>query len=140
MTTYTPEQADRILRRLAGTLEDRAKRAELSQAYAGEIRTIAVARAGSRPTPQAPMVAGALTVRGDAVLAPAGAYAMSSSGPVRVGDIAFGAEYGSDTYTQFGPRRSSGYFLGPATEEVDDSAGDRWLDSAMDDAFRRFGG
>jgi hypothetical protein len=51
----------------------------------------------------------------------------------------FGAEYGSDTHRQFGPRRESGYWLNPAAERVNDAVGNEWLDDVLDAAFERFG-
>jgi hypothetical protein len=65
----------------------------------------------------------------------------SGSDGVKLGFLAYGAEFGSDTHRQFGPRNESGYWLHPAAEQnpaVDDAHDDH-VDDAIDAAIRAAG-
>lgn len=137
--TYTPDEGASILRRLADLLVDRGNQARLRKDYAFAVRRGAVQRAAGRPTPQAPMVARGLRVKGGTVLGFPRTTVTSSSGPRRMDGVSFGAEFGSSSYPQFGPRRESGYFLNPAAEAVNDRVGLDWIGDTMDAAFSRFG-
>lgn len=117
---------DRLQNELAFALLDRAQ-----------------ANARQRPTPQARMVAEGMVVRRGVVIGHAGKQIVGSGGrPVALGHLAYGAEFGSDTYRQFGPRRESGYWLTPAAEQPNtniDKAEDNYLDRAISAAIRSAG-
>ena len=69
-------------------------------------------------------------------------FGSGSGVPVKLGVLAYGAEFGSDRYRQFGPRRASGYWLHPAAEQPNndiDKAEDDYLDGAIDAAIRSAG-
>ncbi|HKR49460.1 MAG TPA: hypothetical protein VJT72_07745 [Pseudonocardiaceae bacterium] len=100
--------------------------------------------ASARPTPQARMVAEGLVVRRGIVLGRAGKVILGSGGrPVKLGHLAYGAEFGSNTHKQFGrDRRESGYWLHPAAEGDNndtDKAEDSYLDRAISAAIRAAG-
>jgi hypothetical protein len=135
----TPEQGSRILHRLAELLTDKDHQAKLRKDYAFQVRKLAVANATGRPTPQARMVAQGMRVKGGTVLGFPSTRVSSGGRSTRMGGVSFGAEYGSTTHSQFAPRRESGYWLNPAAERVNDSAGNDWLDDTLDAALRRFG-
>lgn len=120
----SPEVAGATLATLADRLTDTRK---LRKDYAWAIRRKAEANAAGRPTPQAQRAAQGLRVKGGTVLG----FPNTRVGGVRMGAISFGAEFGSNVYPQFAPRRESGYFLGPAAESVDDRPGTDWLELAF---------
>ena len=100
--------------------------------------------ARSRPTPQARMVASGMRVRNGTVIGFAGTrvFGFGSAQPVKLGFLAFGSEFGSNQYRQFGPRRESGYWLNPAAEGENagiDEAHEDDLDEAIDAAIRSAG-
>ena len=105
----------------------------------------AQANAQRRPTPQARMVASAMIVRRGVVIGSAGKRIMGSGSnrPVKLGHLAYGAEFGSNTHRQFGSdRNTSGYFLHPAAERPNadiDKAEYSYLDKAIDLAIRAAG-
>jgi hypothetical protein len=136
---YTPEQGARILHKLADLLTDQGEQAKLRRDYAFQVRKGAVSLAFGRPTPQARMAASGLRVKGGSVLGFPGTRVNSGGRSIRLGGVSFGAEYGSNTHSQFGPRRESGYFLNPAAERVNDAVGDDWIDDIFNAAFTRFG-
>ena len=138
MTPVSPGQAARILSNLVDRLTDTR---QLRRGYAFEVRKRAGILAGRRPTPQARMAASGLRVsKGGTVLGRPGARVTSSSGhTVRLGGIAFGAEFGSNVHSQFAPRNERGYFLNPAAEQVDDRPGEIFIDNAMNAALRSRG-
>ena len=97
-----------------------------------------------RPTPQARMVASGMVVRRGTVIGFASRRIIGSGStePVKLGHLAFGSEFGSNTHRQFGPRRESGYWLHPAAEGPNtdiDRAEDDYLDEAVDTAIRSAG-
>lgn len=138
MSSYTPDQGARILNKLADLLTDRGEQAKLRREYAFQVRAGAARIAAGRPTAQARMAAQGLRVKGGTVLGFPGTRVTSFGRSVRLGGISFGAEYGSNTFAQFAPRRESGYFLNPAAERVNDEVGNRWLDDVLDASFSRF--
>jgi hypothetical protein len=94
----------------------------------------AQSNARRRPTPQARMVASGMVARRGVVIGFASKRILGSGGePVKLGHLAYGSEFGSNTHRQFGPRRESGYWLHPAAEEPNreiDKAEDDYLDDA----------
>lgn len=122
-----------VFRRLADKLVDTRK---LRRGYAVEVLRQAQRNAVRAPTPQARGVAGSLRVKGGTVLG-FPSTAITLSGQVkRAAGINFGAEYGSNTYRQFAPRREGGYWLNPAADQVDDRPGLEYLDNALSDSLR----
>lgn len=105
----------------------------------------AQANARRRPTPQARMVAEGMVVRRGVVIGSAGKriFGSGSDRPVKLGHLAYGAEFGSNTHRQFGSdRRESGYWLHPAAEGQNadtDKAEDSYLDKAINAAIRAAG-
>jgi hypothetical protein len=100
--------------------------------------------ARSRPTPQARMVASGMQVKRGTVIGFAGTRVFGSGSriPVKLGFLAFGSEFGSNTNRQFGTRRESGYWLNPAAEGTNagiDEAHEDDLDAAIDAAIRSAG-
>ena len=100
--------------------------------------------ARGRPTPQARMVASGMRVRNGTVIGFAGTrvFGFGSTQPVKLGFLAFGSEFGSNQYRQFGPRNASGYWLNPAAEGENagiDEAHENDLDEAIDAAIRTAG-
>lgn len=120
-------KANRVLDRIEDDLKDPD---ELAHAYAEEVLALAVRNASSRPTPQAPMAAGNLTVTGDTIRPSAGGVPAA---------VASGSEFGSDIYLQFHrPRSSQGYWLFPAAEsDQAEAAGDNILEQMIDKAVAR---
>jgi hypothetical protein len=99
--------------------------------------------AAGKPTPQARMVASGMTSRRGTVIGFASKRVFGSgSDGAKLGHLAYGSEFGSNTHTQFGPRRESGYWLHPAAEGPNpdiDKAEDSYLDKAIDAAIRSAG-
>jgi hypothetical protein len=60
---------------------------------------------------------------------------------VKLGHLAYGSEFGSNTHRQFGPRNESGYWLHPAAEQnpAVDVAHEDHADEAIDAAIRSAG-
>lgn len=129
----TVEEGRTVLRRLADELTDTR---EVRRGYAVEIMRQAQRNAVRRPTPQSRGVAGSLRVRGGSVLGFPSAAVTLSGVTKRAAGINFGAEYGSNTHTQFAPRNERGYWLNPAADEVDDRPGLKYLDDALSDSLR----
>lgn len=100
----------------------------LSEAYARAVLDQAVQTASSRPTPQAPMAAAAMGIQGDTI------SVLSEGAPA---EVSGGSEWGSNIYTQFGPRNERGWWLMPASESREASeAGDRYLEQMAEKAVR----
>lgn len=117
----------RILDEIFDTLEDGDG---LVDAYGKAVLLEAVARAYTRPTPQAPMAADAMGIQGQHLTVLSGGDAEA---------VSAGSEWGSDLYPQFGPRNDGGYWLMPATESSNAlSAGDRYLEELMNKTIRGF--
>ena len=123
----TPEQAERILKRVAKDLQ---KPTVLESAYADALVQEAISRAAARPTPQSRMAAEGLTASG-AEIRPAGGSAS---------EVFFGSEFGSDVYTQFQRNHDpQGYWFFPSADAdsvlktVDDE-----LSEIVTDAIRGF--
>lgn len=128
---------DMLLRRILRT-------DDLERDMARSVLAKAQANARGRPTPQARMVAEALFARRGVIIGSAGRriFGSGSDRPVKLGHLAYGAEFGSDTHSQFGPRRESGYWLHPAAERPNrglDKTEDSYLDKAIDAAIRAAG-
>jgi hypothetical protein len=81
---------------------------ELAGITARALLDAAQRAAGSRPTPQAPMVAAAFRVDNEAIRGP-------QSGTLA--ELTMGAEFGSTTYRQFGARHGRGSWLFPTIAE-----------------------
>lgn len=131
----------RALNVLRRELLDSAKvEAEVARA----ILLKAKSNAARRPTPQARMVASGMVARRSTVIGSANrrVFGSGSSTGVRLGFLAFGSEFGSNTHRQFGPRNEAGYWLHPAAEgenrEIDMVEG-TYLDDAIDAAIRSAG-
>lgn len=127
----SPDAAERSLRRIADQLRDGAAiRDAFGAQVAADVRA-AGGRAG-RPR-QAHLVAGAIHYE-------AGSIVSASSWPAgrgSVGDLLWGAVFGSDVYRQFGPRRSGGYWLFPQIADPSPAAidaGDRSIDQLIAEA------
>jgi hypothetical protein len=121
---------DQILARLAGDA------LELADPYAEAVLETARSAAGSHPTPQSRMAASGLIAQRGAVIAPGGALVSGAGGrPASLAQIIAGAEYGSDTYTQFASRNPRGYWLFPAFDAASTvAAGDRALQAILESA------
>lgn len=114
--------------------------AEVARAILREAKS----NAARRPTPQARMVASGMVTRRSTVIGFANRRVFGAGSPtgVRLGFLAFGSEFGSNTHSQFGPRNESGYWLHPAAEDDNpeiDEAEDNYLDDAIDAAIRAAG-
>lgn len=121
----TVAQGKRDLQQIRDGLEDTDK---LAKVYAEAVLQEAMANAAGRPTPQAPMAAEAMGIQGTHITVLTGGDPEAVSG---------GSEWGSNQFTQFGPRNDSGWWLMPATEsEEAHRAGDAYLEQIMDDAIR----
>ena len=129
----TMEEGRTVLRRLADKLTDTR---DLRRDYATEVMRQAQRNATNRPTPQARAVAGSLRVRGGTVLGFPSSPIVISGVTKRAAGINFGAEYGSNTHSQFARRNEEGYWLNPAADQIDDRPGERWLDRNLNDALR----
>jgi hypothetical protein len=116
---------------------------KLRQEAARAVLSKAQRNAQSRPTPQARMVASGMTVKRGTVIGFASrrVFGAGSLG-VKLGFLAYGSEFGSNTHRQFGPRNESGYWLNPAADgendEIDE-AHESQVDRAIDAAIRAAG-
>lgn len=126
----------RVVRKLADELADTRK---MRRDYAFDIRRQAVSNANRRPTRQARGIATSLRVRGGSVLGFPSTRVTLSGVSKRAAGINYGAEYGSATHSQFAARNESGYWLNPAADQVNDEAGEQYLDDAIDASLRRVG-
>ena len=118
-------------------LDSKEARNEAAKAILKEART----KASNRPTPQARMVASGMMARNGTVIGFGSrkVFGRGAEGGVKLGFLAFGAEFGSSTNRQFGPRNESGYWLHPAAEGRNpdlDKAQEDDVDDAVDDAIR----
>jgi hypothetical protein len=100
--------------------------------------------AATKPTPQARMVASGMFSRRGTVIGFGSrrVFGSGSTGGVRLGFLAYGSEFGSNTHRQFGPRNERGYWLHPAAEGHNpdiDKAQESDVDKAVDDAIRTAG-
>ena len=137
VTVGSWEEAAAVTRRVTDKLADKlADTRKLRADYAREIMRQAQRNAVRRPTPQARGVAGSLRVRGGTVLGFPSSPVTLSGVTKRAAGINYGAEYGSNTHTQFAPRNESGYWLNPAADQVDDRPGLEYLDNAISDSLR----
>ena len=115
----------------------------LRQTAAKRVLEQARRNAASRPTPQARMVASGMQARNGTVIGFASrrVFGSGSDGPVRLGHLSYGSEFGSNTHRQFGPRNESGYWLHPAADQnpdVDEAHEDH-ADEAIAAAIRAAG-
>lgn len=119
---------DSLVARLA---DPDAVRDAIGQSAASEIN----ARGSRTGVPrQAHLVAGAFSYRTEAIRL--NGYALAGNGTA--GQLVFGAEFGSDRYTQFGPRRSGGAWIFPVLRELPTNVlaeGDRAVDDLIGDAL-----
>lgn len=134
----TPERlpvvVSQVMRQLAESLVDTAA---LRNDYARELLKQAQRNAVQQPTPQARMTASGMQVRRGAVLGFPRTRVFSSSGVSKpMGGFSFGSEFGSNKFGQFAPRKTSGYWLNPSVDQVDDAPGERFLDAVLNDALR----
>lgn len=136
MSTVSPEEAERRLAALARTLPKTD--VPIASLFAQAVLARAVARAATRPTPQARMAATAAYAKGAYVRINARqrVYGFgSTSEVVQAGDIAKGSEFGTiGKYPQFqAPHTSKGYWLYPAARDADE---DRALTDKADRALQ----
>lgn len=110
----TPEQARAVL---DGLIDDLTDDERTAQAFAEIVVQEAQRRAGGHPTPQARMAASGIAARNGHVYGAAGTIVTGRGGSVPLGQIIFGAEFGSSVWTQFGPRQSRGAWLFPAGQD-----------------------
>lgn len=138
-----PDLADGA-RALATLTRELEKAETLRQTAAKRVLEQARRNAGARPTPQARMVASGMLARNGTVIGFASrrVFGSGSDGPVRLGVLSYGSEFGSNTHRQFGPRNESGYWLHPAAEGTNpglDKAQEDHADKAIDAAIRSAG-
>ena len=138
-----PDLADGA-RALATLRQELEKVETLRQTAARRILDQARRNAGRRPTPQARMVASGMLARNGTVIGFGSRriFGSGSDGPVKLGHLAYGSEFGSATHRQFGPRNESGYWLHPAAEGHNpelDVAQEEHADEAIDAAIRSAG-
>jgi hypothetical protein len=132
-------RAVRVLRREIS--ETRRLENEVARAVLKKARS----NAQARPTPQARMVAEGMLVSRGTVIGRANKriFGAGSGRAVKLGVLAYGAEFGSNQYRQFGrDRKESGYWLHPAAEEPNrdiDKSEDSYLDMAIDAAIKAAG-
>lgn len=97
---------------------------ELAAVTARALLDAAQAKARTRPTPQAPMVAAGFRVDNTTIHGPSGT----------LGEITMGAEMGSTIYGQFGGRHSRGTWLFPTLANPPGSVSgeqEDWLDDVL---------
>lgn len=119
-------QAADILNEIAESLEASEG---LAEAYARAMLDKGIANAAGHPTPQSRMAAAAMGIQGQSIR-------VLTGGPPA--EVSAGSEWGSNIYTQFGPRNEEGWWLLPAgeSEEVR-AAGDAYLEQMMASKVRR---
>lgn len=117
---------DQLQAKLAAIGRDLTDEDDVAQAWAEATIPEARKRAGGRPTPQARMASTAIRATRGSITA--SGIVSGRGGSVPVGEIFWGAEYGSSIYRQFGPRHSAGSWLFPAAES----------DATLDQVERRF--
>ena len=132
----------RAVRVLSKEVKDtRRLQNEMARAILAKARS----NAASRPTPQARMVAAGMVVARGVVIGRGNRRILGGGGgkPVKLGVLAYGAEFGSNQFRQFGSdRRESGYFLHPAAENQNtgiDKAEESFLDRIINTAIRAAG-
>ena len=137
-----PDLIDGV-RALATLKRELEKTETLRQTAAKRVLEQARRNAASRPTPQARMVASGMMARNGTVIGFGSrrVFSSGSDGPVKLGHLAYGSEFGSSTHRQFGRRNESGYWLHPAADQnpaVDEAQEDH-ADKAIDAAIRSAG-
>jgi hypothetical protein len=136
-----PDLIDGV-RALATLRRELEKTETLRQTAAKRVLEQARRNAGGKPTPQARMVASGMMARNGTVIG-FGSRRVFGSGSdgVKLGFLAYGSEFGSDTHRQFGRRNESGYWLHPAAEQnpAIDEAHEDHADEAIDAAIRSAG-
>jgi hypothetical protein len=131
----------RAVRVLSKEVQDtRRLQNEMAKAILAKARS----NAQSRPTPQARMVSRGMIVTRGVVLGRANRMILGGGEgkPVKLGVLAYGAEFGSNQHRQFGPRNESGYWLNPAGENPGapaDKAEESFLDRCISAAIRAAG-
>jgi hypothetical protein len=137
-----PDLADgaRALSKLRFELE---KIEPLRQTTAKRVLEQSRRNARSKPTPQARMVASGMQARNGTVIGFGSrrVFGSGSGGAVKLGHLAYGSEFGSNTHRQFGPRNESGYWLHPAADQNPDidTAHEDHADEAIGAAIRSAG-
>lgn len=131
-TTYRrPQDVTRALHRLPDVAARELERA--SQDNAGDLGP-AIRSAGARLGGVAPYVAASVRVDGATVVV--GSEAPLPSGRATVGDVLFGAEFGSDAFAQFQPWRGAGdgagYFIWPTVDAESGQLRDAWSEALAD--------
>jgi len=116
----------------------------LRQTAARRVLEQARRNAGRRPTPQARMAASGMMARRGTVIGFGSRRVFGTGSPegVKLGFISYGAEFGSSSTRQFGPRNEGGYWLHPAAEGDNpqlDKAHEDYADKAIDAAIRSAG-
>ena len=109
----TPDEAARRLREFTEQLEAPATAEE----FAEQMLRQAVQNAARRPTPQAPAASQGVSVERNRIVGNASASVAIGGRTVQLGEILMGSEFGSDLYTQFGPRQPRGAWLFPAADD-----------------------
>jgi hypothetical protein len=108
---------------------------EIAQAIAAAEASAINAQGARTSSPrQAHLVAGAFSAQGDTIHL----NAYGAAGRGSVGELIWGSEFGSERYTQFGPRHSSGTWVFPTIRQVPKpviSAGDDAIDELIGDAI-----
>lgn len=120
--------------RIVNDLPEQIEASEaVTEALARAILEQARRAAGLRPTPQAPMAAAGMGIRGDTILS------LSGGAPA---EVAAGSEFGSGIYRQFHkPHNPRGYWLLPSGENPDPAtiqAGEEAVDQVIEAAIRGF--
>lgn len=138
-----PDLLDGV-RALSKLRSDLEKTGSFRQSAARAILDQARRNASRRPTPQARMVASGMMARNGTVIGFGSrrVFGSGSPGGVRLGFLSYGAEFGSSTHSQFGPRRTEGYWLHPAAEDHNpdlDREHEDYVDKAIDAAIRTAG-
>ena len=130
-------------RALAVLTKELQKAETLRQTAATRVLEQARRNAASKPTPQARMVASGMMARNGTVIGFGSRKVLGSGsgGPVKLGHLAYGAEFGSTTHRQFGPRNESGYWLHPAADQNPalDKVQEDHANKAIDAAIRSAG-
>ncbi len=120
----TPDEAARRVAAFAAVLSSDEAAAAFAVSWLKEASVVA----NTYPTPQARMAASGLETRGSHMIGNANTMVQTAGRSVPLGDVLFGAEFGSSVYTQFGPRQQHGYWLFRSADEQ----------ATMDDFERTF--